>query len=96
MGDFVKTKLKKNKYESFLSNTIKLVYDKEFKSFDLPYLVGLLCKCFTPPPPSKTFVYPKVLLHTQIKVAGPFSRLLCSNSFNASHLNKTVRLYSRQ
>lgn len=51
MGDFVKTKLKKNKYESFLPNTIKLVYDKEFKSFYLPHLVGLLCKCFYPPPP---------------------------------------------
>lgn len=33
MSDFVKKK--KDKYESFLSNTIKFVYDKEFKSFFL-------------------------------------------------------------
>lgn len=34
MGDFVKQKQKQTiKYELFLSNAMKLAYDKEFKSF---------------------------------------------------------------
>lgn len=51
-------KKKTTKCEPFLSDTVKLDFDKKFKSFvflNLPHLVGLLCKHFGLPYPTQQF-----------------------------------------
>lgn len=56
--DYLET-VRNIKHELFLSNTLNLVLRTGYSNLLSPHLVWLFCKCFSPSPTQKTFVYPK-------------------------------------